>query len=359
MRTLTVSVASSTAENITITLDGDADATVAVTASANITTTCNEIAAHDYSDVGRGWNAEAVGDTVVFTSWDAAARTGTYSLTVATTAVGAFAQTVVGAAQTDTWVNQANWNGDDIFDGNGITGQTLDPTKGNVFQVVFQYLGFGAIAFFVEDSPDGEFHLVHVIEYANNNIVPSMDNPTLPMCMAAENTSNTSDIVLKSGSLAAFVQGKRVNEGVNRGVEGSVVVAGVSEVPIMSFRLNGHYQGKINRAKVKVNLIAAAVDHSKPVTIKFYANAILTDAVFTDVDPATSTIQEDHAATLAAGGTFLFSIPLGRTGSEILDFLPDAYVGEFNPTDMITATALPNSGNNAEANVSFNFTEKL
>ena len=154
IRTLTVTTGSSHAENITITLDGDAKADVAVTNTADVTLTANEIAAADYSDVGKGWTARAVGDEVRFVSWSAEVQTGTYSLSSATSAIGGFAQDVAGVVPTETWIPQASWNGDDIFDGNGITGATLDPTKGNVYQITYQWLGFGAISFFIEDPLD-------------------------------------------------------------------------------------------------------------------------------------------------------------------------------------------------------------
>ena len=105
-------------------------------------------------------------------------------------------------------IEQSAWNVDTL-DGSGKeknpSAITLDPTKGNVFQIKYQWLGFGTIKFFIEHADDGLLHLVHTIAYANTNTTPSVDNPTLPLCLAAKNTSNTSDIVLRSGSLAGFV----------------------------------------------------------------------------------------------------------------------------------------------------------
>jgi hypothetical protein len=77
---------------------------------------------------------------VCFTSWNDTPRTGTYSLSSATTAVGSFAQTIAGVNPTDVWTAQTAWNGADIFDGNGLTSVTLDPTKGNVYQIAYQWL---------------------------------------------------------------------------------------------------------------------------------------------------------------------------------------------------------------------------
>jgi hypothetical protein len=360
VRTLTVSTASTTAENITITLDGDVNASVAVTNTGDTTLTANEIAAADYSDTGRGWDAHAVGDTVVFLSWKCAARTGTYTLSGATTAVGTFAQTVVGVASTDTWVAQASWNGVDKMDGNGASGVTLDPTKGNVFQIAYQYLGFGAVTFFIENPSDGSMVLVHTIQFANANTRPSLDNPSMPMYVCAENSTNTSDVTVKTASLSASVQGKRENQGVNRGVKATVVLSGTAaETPITSIRVKDVFQSKLNRTKVKLNFVSASVEHTKPVQVNFYVNGTLTGANWVDIDTDNSTMQQDTTATAVTGGVLLFTLDLGKTGDQTIDLTNDLYVGEFNHGDRLTITALPNSGNGAEADIGINFTEKL
>lgn len=358
IRTLTITTASSTAENITITLDGDADATVAVTASANTTTTANEIADHDFSGVGEGWNAVAVGSTVVFTSWSSGTKTGTYSLSGATTAVGTFAQTLAGTDHTDDWDAQANWVGDDIFDGNGPSGHTLDPTAGNVYQVDFQYLGFGIIRFFIEHPDDGNFHLVHFITVANTATRPTLDNPTLPLYLAAINDTNTSDLVVQTASMAVFEDGTRRTNGVNRGTRNTKILATANETPIIAIRVNEVRNSKINRSEVKINLVGCAVEHNKPVRINFYAQPTLTDASFTSLG-AYSSIYIDTAATAFSGGVFLFSAPLGRTGNTIIDIKQEIDLGRFAAGDILLATAIPNSGTGAEATVSFNFTELI
>lgn len=357
IRTLTITTASATAEDITITLDGDATATVTVTASSNKTTTANEIAAHDYSSVGRGWDAVAEGDKVIFTSWDAAAHSGTYSLSAATSAVGSFAQTLAGAEPTDSWVPQASWNGLDIFDGNGITGVTLDTTKGNVFQIDFQYLGFGLIRFYIEDPNNGEFHLVHSIEFANANTRPSFDNPTFKLYASAENFANASDIVLKSGSMANFIDGKRLSGGIIRGVEASRTNTTANEEPVLSIKLSEIYKSKQNRSKLKVNFFSGAVEHTKPVTIRFYLNATLTDAAFTDIDAANSSVKKDTTASSAAGGLFLFALPLGKSSNELIDMKDKLDLALFDVGDVLTVTADAFSATNAEITIGVNFTE--
>lgn len=358
IRTLTVTVGSSTAENITITLDGDAKTDVAVTNTADVTLTANEIAAADYSDVGRGWKADAVGDTVVFTAWDSSSRTGTYSLSSASTAVGTFAQSVVGVASTDSWIAQASWTGLDKFDGAGLSGVTLDPTKGNVFQINFQWLGFGVIQFYIEDPDDGEMHLVHFIQYANENTTPSLSNPTLPLCVTAENVANTTDMIVKTSSMGSFVEGLSEQIGPRHGKDASITLgATTTETPMLTLRNRNMFHSKVNTVSSKILVISASADHSKPVEVVFYADATLTGASFAHLDTATSAIETDVAATAFTGGVFLFSIPLGKTGNQVVDLSTDPFQGVLLPGHSITATIKPKSGNAAEATVSFNFVE--
>lgn len=351
IRTLTITTASTTAEDVTVTLDGDAHTTVTVTNSGVISTTAQEVAAADYSDIGEGWKATAVGDTVVFTSWTSSSKTGAYSIS-GTTVVGTFAQTLSGAAPTEEWVAQTAWNGDDKFDGNGISGVTLDPTQGNVYQVKFQYLGFGAIFFYIEDPDDGEMHLVHTIEYANNNTIPSLDNPSYPLCMSATNAANTSDLTVSNASMAAFTEGKVEPQGVRHGIEAEITLGATSaETPILTVRSNEIFSSTVNRTKSKILIIGASADHTKPVAIKFYTNALLAGASFSQVD-SSSTLYQDTSATAFSGGEFLFSIQLGRTGNAVLDLAALQHDFEILPGDSFTATIAPKSGNSAEATVS-------
>lgn len=357
VRTLTVTTASTTAENITITLDGNADATVAVTNTGDVTLTANEIAAHDYSDVGPGWSASAVGDTVVFCSWSASVQTGTYSLSGATTAVGTFAQTLAGVAPTVSFVAQASWNGSDIFDGTGLSGVTLDPTKGNVYQIRFQYLGFGAIQFFIEDPDDGELHLVHTIEYSNANTTPSLEDPTYPMYIEAKNAANTSDLTVSTASFAAFNEGQFVPYGARQGVEADATLASAVETPIITIRAKEVLGGKINRTPLKLLYVSASAEHTKPVSLKFYFNATLTGASFTDVRSPYSGVQEDISATAFSGGTFFFRINLGKTGNELIDLTGTELDGLLQPGESMTVTVAPKSGSNAEASISLYYVE--
>lgn len=358
IRTLTVTTKSSTAENITITLDG-VTKSVAVTNGADTTVTANQIAAADYSSTGAGWSARAIGSNVEFKSWNAATHTGTYSLSGASTAVGTFAQNVAGVAPTETWIPQASWNGQDKFDGTGVTGVTLDPTKGNVYQIKYQWLGFGLITFFVEDPDDGELHIVHSIEYANANTTPSLGDPSLALLARAANASNTSNVVVKSASMAAFIEGPTNLIGYRLGVSNTKTTVTTSLLPIISVR-QGQYRNSLAVQTVaKILRAALAVEHTKPITIKILEDATLVGASWQDVEAARTAIQYDTAATSLTGGRETFSVPLGKSSNTIADFLDDYFSYNLQPSRVITFAAIANSGTNGEVSVAVKMLERL
>ncbi len=358
IRTLTVTTKSTTAENITITLDGTAKSDVAVTdaTAGDTTTTANEIASADYSDVGPGWDAYAVGATVIFIPWDASSRTGTYSLSGASTAVGTFAQTVAGTAATDTWVAQTAWNGDDIFDGNGLTGTTLDPTKGNVFQIDYQWLGFGGVNFFIEDPNDGEFHLVHTIQYANANTVPSLRQPSLPFYSQSINTSNTSNVTISTASVGAFTDGRIDLIGPRKAFTAAYDFgAANAALPILSIRNKLVYQGIPNRVKAKAIEVTVASTGGKSVAWTAVLNGTLTAASFTDAGTNTSVLQSDTSASAISGGTTIAGLGTGAGGTGVLrsDDVNDFVL---LPGEVITIVAAP-TANNSDVVVGIRFVE--
>ncbi len=86
------------------------------------------------------WLLTVVGDTVVFVHHTSGDLTGTFSLvdTDTTGVVGAFAESVEGMAQNETWIAQTDWD-DDNMDGTGDSdnpsGMLLVPGNGNTYEV--------------------------------------------------------------------------------------------------------------------------------------------------------------------------------------------------------------------------------
>lgn len=352
IRTLTVTTKSTTAENITITLDGNADNTVAVTdaTTTDVTTTANEIAAHDFSGLGGGWDAHADGAKVIFISYSSSVQTDSYSLSGATTAVGTFAQTLAGVAPTDSWVAQTAWSDDKGADAEILP--VMDWTKGNVFQIRYQWLGYGMVSFWVENPVTGIFICVHKIQYANANTLPSIDTPTLPLYSSVINISNTSDIIGYSASMAGFVEGRTLDSDVHHGIDATR--SGITiEVPVLTIQNKRFYQGKENRVRVKITYISASTDGTKTAKIRFYLNPTLTSASFSDIDTNNSVVGVDTSAITFSGGDPQFTVGLAKVDSFSLGIAESVFI--LNPGDKLTITGA--SSSSTEVTASLNWEE--
>jgi hypothetical protein len=356
IQTLTITTASSTSEDITITLNGNAKADVTVTDSGVKETTAREIAVEDYSAVGGGWNAEAVGDTVIFISFGSGDKAGAFTLSAPGTAVGAFAETVAGVSPTETVVAQTSWSEDKAAGAETLPSLTF--TNGNVFQIRYQWLGFGAIEFSIENPSTGRFVLVHRIEYANSATIPSIDNPTLPLCVFAGNTSNASDIVVETSSMAGFVEGKDVDLGFLNSAEGGITNLGNTELPILSIRNKRVFQGKLNRARIAPLFVALATLSTKPVIFRVRVDTALTGSPsFSDVAASTSMVATDTSASGVSGGNVILTTVLGKENAEIVDLT--SLRARLLPGELFTVTGQAASGTNQEVNVSLTWDELL
>ncbi len=348
IRTFTVTAAAQTAENITITLNsvstGD---TVAVTDAGgdlviDRTQTANEIAAHDYSSVGRGWDAHAVGVDVVFVSWCAGARSGTYSLTSSSEAAVTIAQTEAGVDDVETTVAQTAWNVDKAAGAEELP--VIDFTKGNVYQIKYQD-GFGDVGFYIEHPEDGNFHLVHKIQYSNANTVLSIDNPTLPLYAGALNGSNTSNLTLNVGSLMGGIEGREKELGPRHGTTVTVATgygAG-AESPVITIRNKEVYQSVVNRTNMVISFAGLSQDSSKTATVNFTFNATLVGAVFADVSTSTSVAQVDTTATSMSAGTVAFAQGIARTDKTIFQLTDENVI--LHPGDSLTISIIPVAAN--------------
>ena len=351
--TLTITTKSTTAENITITLDGDSTgANVSVTdaTAGDVTTTANDIVSgYDWSTLGSGWEAYAHGDEVRFVSFDSAAHSGSHSIS-ATTAAGTFANTLTGVTPTDNWTAQTSWNKDKCDGTQHLP--SMDWTKGNVFEIQYQWLGFGRINFLVEDPSDGEYNVVHTIDYANANTTPTIYNPTLPLYASVKNTSNTSDIILRSASMGCFTEGKTNGGHLHFGI--SATKTGITtEAPILTIFNKTIYNGKQNRARIKIQFLDIAAEGTKTSNIKFYLNPVLTGASYTEIDANDSIVEYDTSATAATGGIEQFASGLGKSDSRGFNLSTSSFA--LNPGDHLTLTAT--SASAVEIDVGINWEE--
>jgi hypothetical protein len=258
----------------------------------------------------------------------------------------------------NTWIPQASWNGD-LMDGSGDganpSGQTLDPTKGNVFEIQFQWLGFGAIRYAVEDAVTGNFITVHTIEYANNYTKPSLGNPSFPICWFVENTSNTSDVVVKGASCAGEVEGEIRYLGPTNSISNTKTGVGTSFTNIITIRNKSTFVSQTNRTPINILKYGVAVDGTKNCVFELIKNTTLGGTPsYTDISTNTSVIEYDTAGTTITGGSIIDDAVLTKNGS--LKESPKVFDIFLDPGDTLTL-AVRTTGGSTEASCSVRWVE--
>ena len=225
-------------------------------------------------------------------------------------------------------VNRDSW--DDKLDGTGASGMTIDTTKLNVFEIRFQYLGGGAIQFFVEDDSTGNFVVFHKILYANLNTSPSVYNPNFHYFIFADNGATTNSIVVKSASYAYFIEGKSELSEIHQpqfssGAKQKIAVT--SEVAIFTLKVKTSYAGKTNFIPILIENIGASIEASSANNlgiIRLVRNATLGGVPFySDINTTDSVVSIDTAGITVTGGKTLMSFQLAGKNDKINERLLD------------------------------------
>lgn len=239
----------------------------------------------------------------------------------------------------DTWTAQTSWNVDKMDGNNGSSNPSnmlLDQTKINVFEISFQWLGAGEIKFYIENPETGGFIPVHRVKYANNFVIPSIYNPNLTLSAEVSNDGNTSDIELKTASMAGFTEGKNVVTGPINSTSGSFT--GTAETHHFHIRNKGTYLTKTNKIRCILKALSCGNDTTAISTFTIYRGATLAGTpTWTDIDANNSVVEVDTVQTYTSGGKILFRGIVGREGGD--DFNLESLDLNVSPNEIITVTS--------------------
>ncbi len=238
---------------------------------------------------------------------------------------------------TDFFTAQADWN-TDTFDGSGDAGNPsgalLDPTKGNVYQVRYQWLGYGAIRYYIEDSSTGVVTQVHVIQYANSNIVPSVFNPSFQLYAEVTNLGNTSNLTLITASMGLYSEGPVDVSGARFSV-GNRKTTITTETNIFTLLNKTTFQSKTNRGRLHLDSVGTAISGTQDSQYRLVLNATLGGTPsFTDISTNESIAAFDVAGTTVTGGREIRRGP--STGNFQLSEDVSTLEIRLNPGDTLT-----------------------
>jgi hypothetical protein len=258
----------------------------------------------------------------------------------------------------DSWTPQASWNVDPMLGGiSSGSGQILDPTKINVYQIKFQYLGGGNMFFYVLDGNTGRFDLVHVIRNANSATQTNFRNPSMNMLWTTYNSaSSTAVCKVSGGSCAMFVEGIRTFLGpLNSEDAYLTAVPNTTLTSVMGIRNATTFNGIPNRAFLHLRSVSVAINGGTTATIvilRILKNYTSGPTVFTPLNGTTanngvaitngqscasSNVSAPTGYVTVSGGTQIFSTVVSATSLAVIDLTP--YEISVFPGDTISFAA--------------------
>ena len=235
----------------------------------------------------------------------------------------------------DEWTYQTDWNFD-VMDGGGSSGQTFDATKGNVYRIQFQWLGFGMIRFYMENTSTGEYCMVHRIQYANTETVPTIFNPSFPIVISSENTTNDTALTVRSASCYGCIEGKRQFLGPTFSIDNLKVADSKHDVEnMLTVRNKPVFNGGSHYTPVLLKMVSVGSEGSlsRVVTVYIIKNAAVSGTqTWTDVDSAASVMEYDSNGEVLTGGNVLLSFVIRGQDSRVVDLSSAQMELEVNDT---------------------------
>lgn len=297
IRALTITVGSSSVANATITLDGETKL-IPLTGGGSTTKTAYELSKTSFYNIADGWKTNVVGNVVYFIALNPKAYSGTFSFSHGT-AVGSFSTIASGESPTETFISQEDWNLDKM-DGTGDSRMKFNPLNSNVYEIKYQYLGYGDAIFGIENNSSSNFIPVHIIKNAGNTDYPVIRNPIFFMDWSVENTGITATgCSLYGASAGGFIAGVKKYLGPKFAYSNTKTYSSTGLIPVFSIKSGQVFNGLASTTPIRFLRISIGCDITKPAEILIYSNPVLDTANFTAYNSSASRAEIDTTATSA------------------------------------------------------------
>lgn len=348
VRTITVTGASGGSTDLTLTLNSVAY-TIPLTAGT-VQHNAYEIADWLNDSANQAvWGADQVDDTVIISALSDGAKSGTYSFSHAT-ATGTIAQNRVGVTKTSDFIAQDDWNGQGLS-------QTLDPSKGNVFQIAYQNMGFGIINYSIMDAETGKFVVVHTIRTPNSGTVLKVPNPSLRAGMYAASIGSTTNLEVYASAFSVAVDGFSTRTRNPRSLQNTQTLSGTSFLNVITLRNRRTYNYYNNQVTVIPLKVTVASESSKNVIVEVRA-ATDTGVEQNFVAAGNDLVTDyDTSAVTITAGRLLDSITIAPNSEGKLDL--GSLEIEVPPTLHLVVQARRTGGSAADVNVTLTWYEDL
>lgn len=266
---------------------------------------------------------------------------------------------VTGDTGTFTTIPRLSWN-EDKCDGTDVL-PLIDWSKGNVFQIKYQWLGYGFVSFYLENPNTSNISLVHQYKYPNTNTTPSINNPSLQFLGNVANAGTTNNVSMFIGSVGCFIEGRYPSVGGTFGNNVSKfytqTVSNTNITNVVTFRSPPYFKSRSNRSVVGFSRITVTVSASTNINI--IRNATLTeDTAWTSLGD-NILLEISQSLSTVSGGEQIYLDRGEKQDRFIIEPLKTEYfIFKIYPNDTITISAKADSGN-SNVGLVFNWLEPL
>ena len=232
----------------------------------------------------------------------------------------------VGVAHTSLWTAQADFNFDTL-DGNGPSKVTIDPTKLNVFQINFRWLGAGEIRYAIENPINGDMIYFHHEHYSNRNEDVHIDNPSLKIGYVAASLGGTgTDVVVEGASMMGAIEGVITTTKLPTATFADTgTAAGLAADTwhhVLTIKNNVVFKGKINTREVLIKNLNGAFTTaaSSPVAVGLVLNpsSVATPREYTSISTWSSVSRSNTESTVdLTADRLLYLLDVGTSGASV------------------------------------------
>lgn len=245
---------------------------------------------------------------------------------------------------TETWTSLPN-----VADGSSEWIGSLDLTKGNVFQIQYQWLGFGSITYSVFNPDEQKYDVLYIDKYPNKHVDPSSHNPSFSAELFVANTTNDTNLVVYSSSMAVFIEGQATKLTYRKGVTSSKTIT--TETNILTIRSRSTFESITNQGLIFPDLFSLAADGTKTCKFRIYIDATLGGSPsYTNISTNRSIVEYDTAGTTVSNGTLIAAIVIDKAGSQLVDLGRKLRI---HPGDTLTVSAESASSSIADVGISW------
>lgn len=295
---------------LTLTLDS-VSYTIPLTTGDSTTSIISKIQAL----VFEGLRTVVSGNTIYFFSILCTTLDGTSTIDPGTTGVTTILNEYPGTPPNETFVASSDWNIDPVNDSEELPNIVF--SKGNQFQILAHWNGYGNVVFSIQNPTTGKFLPVHYVNFTNTRTTPFLRYVNTPLYFQVSNNQQglESSFQVLESSLIALDATKYQKEDL-------LSTSGLFKTPTFVYGSNAHvlsvqvapvFHSVENKSQITIQTVAITTRTAEPVFLFLTKRATLSDpgdpGILFQPIPSSCALSCTQSNIMVSQGDVIFQTP--------------------------------------------------